>query len=112
MSRASSARPQSMAKPGLPGTARRSPASPVGATGDGRTDDRAAWLVEAVTDETIIGVVAAVVALVLAGCSNSRGSAPLPAPSTVASTRPVAHRPASAAALAARLRAAGLPVRR
>ena len=61
--------------------------------------------------KTIISVAAAIAALALAGCSNSKGSAPLPAPSTVASTQPVAHRPASAAALAARLKAAGLPVR-
>jgi hypothetical protein len=32
--------------------------------------------------KTIISVVAAIAALVLAGCSNSKGSAPLPAPGT------------------------------
>lgn len=52
----------------------------------------------------------AVAALVLAGCSSapSSSAAPGAAPSTSTSAAP--HRPASAAALAARLKAAGLPV--
>jgi hypothetical protein len=50
-------------------------------------------------------------ALVLAGCSSSSTSQPSAGISTVASTPPAAHHTASAAALAARLEAAGLPVR-
>jgi hypothetical protein len=60
--------------------------------------------------KTIISVAASLAALVLAGCSSGSGSAPLPAPSAIASTQPAAHHTASAAALAARLKAAGLPV--
>jgi hypothetical protein len=56
------------------------------------------------------GITAALVlgaALVLAGCSSG---APSSAPSAAHSTPPAAHHPASAAALAGRLKAAGLPV--
>ena len=48
-------------------------------------------------------------ALVLAGCSST--SQPSAGISAIVSTPPVAHHTASAAALAARLEAAGLPVR-
>lgn len=50
-------------------------------------------------------------ALLLAGCSSSSTSQPSAGISAIVSTPPVAHHTASAASLAARLEAAGLPVR-
>jgi hypothetical protein len=61
--------------------------------------------------KTIISAVAVIAALTAAGCGGSSTSeAPSAAPSQVSSA-PAAHHPASAAALAADLKAAGLPVR-
>jgi hypothetical protein len=59
----------------------------------------------------IISAVAVITVLAAAGCS-SPASAPSSAALSPAASAPAAHHPASAAALAGRLKAAGMPVRR